>query len=123
MFHLTEEIFRLAESGEGRDELPEWQRPEFDDAAFVLASNRVLELPSKWDIHEWEIMREFALASEDDAVREALLATIRGRSAFRRFKATLAECALEDAWYQYREQVLRKIVIEWCEKHGVPYRD
>jgi hypothetical protein len=123
LYPLTNEVLRLAESGGNRDKLPEWQQPEFDDALFVGASDRVVGLPSKWDIHEWEIMRDFALSVEDDPISDALQGALRGGGAFRRFREAVRFHDLEDAWRRYREQALRQIAIEWCEERGIPCRD
>ena len=56
---VTEEERRLAED-ESLDDVPEWQREVLTKIRAVLESDRFLELPDRFDIHEWSIMEGFA---------------------------------------------------------------
>jgi hypothetical protein len=50
-----------------------------------------------------------------------LLNAIRGKGAFRYFKDTLYRYRREKEWFAFREEALRDIAIEWCEKNGIEY--
>src|SRR5207248_3152956 len=51
--------------------------------------NSCLQLPTKFDVHEWAVMRDFSYSVQSDTIREDLLNAIHGTGAFRHFK----ECA------------------------------
>jgi hypothetical protein len=74
-----------AESEEELDRYPEWQRQVILEAKEILGTTDYVALPSKFDIHEWEIMRNFCLSVEDPETSEDLLDAIHGSGAFRRF--------------------------------------
>ncbi|MCU1232615.1 MAG: hypothetical protein JWP63_582 [Candidatus Solibacter sp.] len=120
---VSKELLSAAEEGEddGELDLPEWQEAEWELAKRIVASDRFEELPSKFDVHEWEIMREFSEEVEPAEVRADLLNAIHGREAFRSFKDALRRNKIEEAWYSFRTEALREIAIEWCEEHQIPW--
>src|SRR5262245_53929055 len=81
-----------------------------------------IELPNKYDIHEYAIMERFCLA-QDDRLRERLLDAIRGRGAFRRFRELARERGIEESWYRYRDDALKKIAADFLEAQEIPYVD
>jgi hypothetical protein len=112
----------MAEQEESSEALPDWQQEEYE-AASLLSENRLIPLPTKWDVHEWEIMREFASAQEAGAVRDQLLSTVHGRGAFRSFKDLVQRHGIRERWFEYRDQALREIAISWCQEHGLKYSE
>jgi hypothetical protein len=48
--------------------------------------DRVKRLPTEYDVHEWEIMRDFADSLPTAKIREDLLDAIHGARAFRSFQ-------------------------------------
>jgi Uncharacterised protein family (UPF0158) len=68
-------------------------------------------------------MERFGLSVDDDDMCNDLCNAIRGRGAFRRFKDRVQAYGIEEAWYQYRDDALREIVIAWCEEHGIVYTE
>ena len=114
---VMHEELRLAEEG-GDPEMPEWQQDAVNAANEVLDSKDWLELPSKFDIHEWDIMDRFGglLPSEQQAgVRDA----IRGNGAFRNFKGTIRRLGIEDAWFEYKRRALEDIARGWLREHDL----
>jgi hypothetical protein len=67
------------------------------------------------------MMRGFCRDVESDRKREALLDSIQGRGAFRRFKDTAASLGLIESWYAYREKAFRELAVEWLEENKIPY--
>lgn len=121
---ITREVLQLVEAGGSADERPEWQQSEFDIATALFEDpDRFVRLPTKWDIHEWEIMREFAESAEPEPLRCDLLQALRGKGAFRYFKDTLRRYRREQSWYDYRTRALREIAIDWCQENGIDYRE
>ena len=64
---LSHEAMHLAED-DSKEDLPDWQKQELRLARDVLGSTAWLGLPSKFDVHEWEIMNRFgqSLTGRDD---------------------------------------------------------
>jgi len=61
----------------------------------VEDEQRYVALPSQFDIHEWEIMRDFSISREDEDVSQALMNAIHGSGAFRYFKDKIFEFIYE----------------------------
>jgi hypothetical protein len=85
---VTEEERRLAED-ESLDDVPEWQRKLLLKIRVALQSDRFLQLPDRFDIHEWSIMEEFARGQDNDRIRQELLDAIHGAGAFRMFRSLI----------------------------------
>ncbi len=119
---ISNDDFRIAESDEA-DELLEWRDEIVQDAKKVLSSDDYLEIPSKFDIHEYEIMERFCLSIPDVEVSNVLLGKIRGSGAFRRFKDTIYRYGIEKDWFTFRDDAYKEIAISWLESHGFSYKD
>lgn len=85
-----------------------------DDELFI-------PLPTKEEVNDYQIMVNFTETIEDDKKRDWFENAIRGKGAFRRFRATLERFGMETAWYDYLEASHRELAIEWCEQHGIVY--
>ena len=118
---VTEEERRLAED-KSLDDIPEWQREVLPKIRAVLESDRFLELPDRFDIHEWSIMEGFARGQDNDRIRRELLDAIHGAGAFRMFRGLTRRFGIEQNWYQFREETLAEIAREWLEEHKLPYK-
>ena len=118
----NEESFTAAENEEPLEEYPEWQQEDIKAAREILDHEEdYLELPTRFDVNEYRIMEKFCLSVEDREASEALYEAIKGRGAFRRFKDTVSRLNLADEWYQYRDQAIRQIAIDWCEFHKIRF--
>jgi hypothetical protein len=115
----------LSEAEESDDDeqpdLPDWQKPEWEIAKRIVSTDRFKSLPTKYDVHEWEIMREFADSVESGKISEELLRAIHGAGAFRYFKDTLRRRGIEKQWFEFRDEALKTIAREWCEEEGVAW--
>ena len=118
---LTDEDLRDVESDESFDHYPDWHKELTAQAKEVLGSDHYIELPSKFDIHEYQIMEQFIYSIESEELSDRLLREIRGRGAFRRFKDMAFRYGIECDWYRFRAQALEKIAIEWLEDNGIPW--
>ena len=121
---LSEEDLSAAEE-DSLDNIPGWQ---YKNVAMVKCiendkENRFLVLPSRFDIHEWEIMREFSWQVMDDEIEEQLDRSLHGGGAFRKFKDCIRRHNMEQQWFKYRDDALRKIAIDWSNENGVKYKD
>ena len=80
-----------------------------------------IPLPIKEEVNDYQIMVNFTETIEDDKKRDWFENAIRGKGAFRRFRATLERFGMETEWYDYLEACHRELAIEWCEQHGIVY--
>jgi Uncharacterised protein family (UPF0158) len=122
---ITAEEFDLAEDPETDfEDLPDWQRDTVKLARIIQQheGERYLALPDKFDVHEWAIMDRFAESLKVVRLRNDFHAAIRGAGAFRLFKHLLTEYNLWDAWNRFKEIELRQIAMQWCEEHGIVFR-
>jgi len=120
---ISAELLRKAEeSGEDDDaDVLDWQQEEWEIAKLIVSTDRFLKLPTKFDVHEWAIMEDFARSVTSDRIRNDLLNAIHGAGAFRHFKETLRRHRIEPAWFTFRSEALREIAIDWCEEHRIQY--
>lgn len=118
---LTADAVNRLENGESLEELSDWEREDVETAQEVLYSDKYLILPSKYEIHEYEIMRDFCYSVPYRELREELLYKIRGSGAFRRFRRAIEYHGMTEEWYEYRDAAIEKIAIRWLEGAGIPY--
>ena len=89
----------------------------------ILLDDDYIKLPTKFDIHEYEIMERFGLSLPNEKIRDTLLRKIRGSGAFRRFRDTIFQYGVEEDWYRFRDGAYKEIAISWLEGHGFAYVD
>ena len=118
---VTDEDRDLVEE-ESLEDVPEWQREMLPKIRAALESDRFLELPDRFDIHEWSIMEEFSRAQGSERIRQELVDAIHGAGAFRIFRTALQRLDLEKSWYQFRDEAVAEIARNWLEEHKLPYR-
>jgi|ERR1022692_651882 hypothetical protein len=120
---LSEDDRRLVEDEElDEEDLPQWQRKALPKIREVMESDEFLELPSKFEIHDWEIMERFAQGRTSAKQREELLDAVHGAGAFRHFKSAVRRLRIEDEWFRFRESALEEIAKDWLEEHGIPVK-
>jgi hypothetical protein len=118
---VTEED-RLLLQEESPEELPAWQRDMLPKIRAGLESDRWLELPDRFEIHEWSIMEEFSGTQEDEQIRQELMDAVHGAGAFRAFRSAIRRLGVEQSWYQFREQAMERIARTWLEGHNLQYK-
>jgi uncharacterized protein UPF0158 len=91
--------------------------------AIVKDPGRYAWLPRKYEVNDWEIMREFCETVEPPKRRQELLGAIRGRGAFGHFNDLATDFGILKDWYAFREDALREIAREWCEENEIEYKD
>ena len=103
--------------------IPEWQKEMVDQAKMVLADEDYVALPDQYEIHEYSIIERFCFSVSDERVQNALLRAISGRGAFRRFKDRIIEEDVEQDWFAFRNEALKKIAAGFLESRGIPFID
>lgn len=127
-FDLTEEDFVEAKGIESDDELadyPDWQQDVLRAARKILAAaeDEFLRLPGKPEVNEYALMQAFAEGYGKAPVRAALLNSLRGSGAFRRFRETARRFKAEADWFQFKERAYQEIAIAWLERYHLSYVD
>ena len=107
----------IAESGAPLDDLPSWQQEVVRDAERVFASEDWVELPSQFEIDEYDIMRRFARDYPVDSISDELSDALHGHGAFRRFKDTLHRRGIAEEWYAFRQQAFVALAVAWLEEN------
>ena len=121
---VTEEEANIVEAeGEDDEFIPDWQRETLPKVREVLESDDFVALPDKFEIHEYSIMERFCLSLPDKGLQDELLHAIRGSGAFRRFKNAIHGKDIQDDWYRFRDQALKRIAIDFLESEGIPWQD
>jgi len=121
---LTNDEISAVESGDDTEERQGWEQEVFEQAKEVLSSGDYLELPSQFDIHEYQIMEKFCSDFPDERISSELLDEIRGGSgAFRRFKDTIYRYGIEKDWFKFQDEAYKDIVIAWLENNNITYAD
>ena len=118
------DLLRKAEESDDDEEpdLPAWQMPEWKTAKRIITTRRFLKLPTKFDVHEWSIMRDFADSLASEKIGEELLNALHGAGAFRYFKDTLRRRRMEPAWFAFRDEALTQIARDWCEENQIAWQ-
>jgi hypothetical protein len=124
---VSEEEMRMAEDAddEDLDDSPEWERELIEKNQQILEdeTGRFLQLPDKFEIHEYQIMERFCSTIEDIKISTSLYNNLKGSEAFRRFKNGIHIHGVENDWYKYREEAFKEIAIEWCQMNELEYVD
>ena len=118
---IGDEDITLVESDIPMENIPAEQHDAIRLTRRVLGSNDFIQLPSKYDIHEYSIMERFCLSREDEELREKLLFSIHGQGAFRRFKETVQQLGAADDWQKFRQAVFSEIAVEWLKTNRIRY--
>lgn len=105
-------------------DLPAWQKETVRLALDVImkAGNGIyIEIPTKRQINEYRIMEKFCSIISSERIQKNLYESICGRGAFRKFKTDVCRLNVENAWYKYYEDELKKIALVWCAANKIDF--
>lgn len=83
--------------------------------------DKYIRLPSKYDINEYSLMKEFIRDFPPGKVHNRLERAIRGKGAFRSFKDAIYDLKIEKQWYDCKDEEYRKIAAQWCQDNEIEY--
>ena len=123
-----EEFVNLDENGLEKvlEECPEWEKEsyiELNDYFTTQNDNKYVHLPTKFEINDAQIIRDFIYELENKEIAEQLQSCINQKGMFRKFKDKLYELGIEKQYYQYREECLKEIAIGWCVDNCLKYEE
>ena len=98
------------------DEFSDYSEEDLEDIY-----EEYINLPSKYDINEYNMMVEFIETIKDEKLYNQLYTSINGSGAFRRFKDTCINYDIIDDWYKFREEKYKEIAVSWCEDNNIEY--
>lgn len=99
---------------------PDWQQESILDLRRALNAADPIPLPTRFDVHEWDIMRRFS-DSRDEGARADLRDAIHGPGAFRMFRHTIDRLGLRESWFSYRSEALKQIARDWLNENRIPF--
>ncbi|MCC5912927.1 MAG: hypothetical protein JJU46_01010 [Balneolaceae bacterium] len=123
---LTEDDYyalRHLDDGEPIEDLPPWQQETIPILRETDESDDFIPLPSKFEIHEYQIMEDFIRSLDDGAIKDDLFNAIRGRGAFRYFKDKVFDYGIRNDWFSFKNQVMKKIAADFLDSEGIAYKD
>jgi len=119
---IRDDDFSYADSDDDLNELADWQLESIEKAKDILETEDYIELPTKFDIHEYRMMENFCFTIPGE-IGDILYDCIQGSGAFRIFKDNIYRYGIADDWYKYREESYYEIAKGWCEVNEIPSVD
>lgn len=107
----TEEIF-MSNIGEFED-LNEDELDELFEKSIML--------PTRYDINEYEMMKDFVETIIDTRLQNQLYISLNGSGAFRRFKDTCINFDIINDWYKFKDERYKEIAIDWCKENNIKF--
>lgn len=118
---ISNDELEAAEAGDDLDSYSDWEQEAIQAAQDILNTDDYLQLPSKFDIHEYSAMERFCYEIEDTELSNEFLSQIQGSGAFQRFKHAIHRHNITEDWYRYRQKALEEIAIDWLEENSIAY--
>ena len=118
------EEMSAAEDDEPLDDYPDWQQNIIKAAKDIEnETGDYIQLPTKFDIHEYSIMERFCMSLDDPKMSEIFYNLIKGSGAFGRFKNAIHQYDIADDWYQYHNEALKEIAVDWCQENNIEFEE
>ena len=116
------EEMSVAEDNEPLEDYPDWQQNIIKAAKEIEnETGDYIQLPTKFDIHEYSIMERFCMSLDDPKMSEIFHNLIKGSGAFNRFKNAIHQYDMADDWYQYRNEAYKEIAVDWCKENNIEF--
>jgi len=119
---ISDEVEMYAEEDLEDDFIPEWEKEIIPIAKDIKENpDNYIPFPTQFDIHEYSIMEKFCLSLVNEDLRDTMYSSIKGSSAFQRFKKNIDRFGIVEDWYKFKSDALKEIAIEWCNDNGIEY--
>ncbi len=87
----------------------------------AMESGDLLELPSKFEHHEYSIVERFCESINEPRQKRKLLKAIRGKRAFRDFQKVLGKLGIGQRWLGFRDRGLEGLAVAWLDQNEIAY--
>ncbi len=121
---VAEDVLHSVEGGDIEppyEDFQDWQIEEIKLCEDILFNPEYIRIPTRYQIHEYQIMEDFCYTIENQDLKNEMLYAIKGSGAFRRFKDKIHQHGIHQQWYDYKESRLKEIAIAWCEENDLEY--
>ena len=88
----------------------------------AMESGNLLELPSKFEHHEYSIVERFCESINEPRHKRKLKKAIRGRRAFRDFQKVLGKLGIQERWIGFRNRELEELAVDWLDRNDIAYK-
>ena len=88
----------------------------------AMESGELLELPSKFEHHEFTMIERFCESVTEPRHKKKLLKAIHGKKAFRAFQKVVGKLRLADRWIGFRNRELEELAVVWLEQNDIAYK-
>lgn len=99
----------------------DWSDEDIEKLREIVHTRQWICLPSKFEIHEWAIMKRFA-GEKREPLFSHLQDALHGSGAFRSFRNVLERAGMTAAWYEYKHEHLVQLVAEVLEEENIPFK-
>lgn len=124
---LSNSLLSAAEEGDeaALDSLADWEKEDVEIAKAIVTDSgeRFVDVPDKFDFHEYRHMERFIGTVENAGSADQLWRAIKGKGAFRYFKDVASRLGLLEQWYRYRDDAMKEFVLAWAEFRKIPIED
>ncbi len=87
----------------------------------AMESGNLLELPSKFEHHEYSIVERFCESINEPRHKKKLKKAIRGKRAFRDFQKVLGKLGIVERWIGFRNRELEELAVDWLDRNDIAY--
>ncbi len=120
---LANDVIAYAEGGgDPEDYIGNGTKECLELARRICDTEDFVPLPSKFDIHEWSIMRDFCDSVVNDSDRQELFEAVHGNGAFRHFQSTIDRLGMLHEWRCYKDLAMERIAIRWLEANSIQWQ-
>ena len=81
-----------------------------------------IRLPDQYELHEKQIMENFADICVSRSIANRLWRALNGRHPYRYFKDAINEMGVAQKYYDFRALTFLRMAEEWCRDHNVRYQ-
>ena len=128
ILNVQDDDFRIVEEDDFENSIensPDWQREHLKEVYDLLYNDidNYIALPNNFDIKDSDIMEEFIETISDSNKKYQLGNCMWQKGMYRKFKDKLIDIGLENEYYKFYDEKLKKIAIEWCKENNLEYEE
>ncbi len=126
--NVQDDDFRIVEDDDFENNIenyPEWQREHLKNVYDLMYNDvdNYIALPSNFEIKDSDIMEEFIENVSNANKKRQLENCMWQKGMYRKFKDKLMDIVLENDYYEFYDEKLKEIAIEWCKENNLEYEE